>query len=182
VNNDSLLRSRSGTRGALTTEATAATTTATEATTASTVTTETRTVLTVELRATLMLDLALACLHGVGNDLLRKVEVATEVNDALLSESPVVPAPAEGLLHVAAALEGLHHLDELQVLHLADEVVLGGKEVLLGDHDTLTEEVSVHEVAVLLGNDHRQQTKTKTHKTKKRAEKERKKKTEKKKL
>jgi len=110
------------------------------------------------------------------------VEIAAKVGDTLLSESPVVPVPAEGLLNVAAALQALHDLDELEVANLADEVVLGGKEVLLGDHDTLTEEVSVHEVAVLLGNDHRQQTKTKTHKTKKRAEKERKKKTEKKKL
>jgi len=166
----------SGTRGTLTTEATAATTETTTATTGTAVTVETRTILTVEDRTTLVVDLALAGLHGVGNDLLRKVEVVAEVNDTLSSKGPVVPTPAESLLDVAAALETLHHLDELKVADLADEVVLGGKEVLLGNHDTLTEKVSIHKIAVLLGNDHRLQSnkeknekhtnKTKNNKTK----------------
>jgi len=82
------------------------------------------------------------------------VEVATEVNDTFLSKRPVVPAPAESLLDVAAALKTLHELDELPVANLADEVVLGGEEILLGNHDTLTEKVSINKIAVLLRNYH----------------------------
>jgi len=90
-----------------------------------------------------MIDFSRASLHGVRNDLLRKVEVATEVNDTLLSKSPVVPAPAEGFLYIAAALQRLHELDELPVADLADEVVLGGKEILLSNHNALTEKIGV---------------------------------------
>jgi len=144
----------SGARGTLTTETATTTAAATETTAAATVTTEARTVLTVEGRTTLVLDLSLAGLHGVGDDLLRKVKVTAKINDTLLSESPVVPAPVESLLDIAAALEGLHELDELPVANLADEVVLGGKEILLCNHHTLTEKVSVDDIAVLLGNDH----------------------------
>jgi len=96
------------------------------------------------------------------------VEIAAEINDALLGKSPVVPAPAENLLNIAAALQGLHELDQLPVADLADEVVLGGKEILLCNHDTLTEKVSVDDVAVLLRNYHlplREKKQTKQSKT-----------------
>ena len=101
-----------------------------------------------------MLDLVGSLLEGVGDNSLREVEVCAEVGDALGGEVPVVPAPVEGLLDIAAAVEGLHEADELAVGDLRDEVVLGGKEVLLGDEDALSEEVRVDKVSLLFGDDH----------------------------
>jgi len=124
-----------------------------------------------------VLDLSLTCLHGVGYNLLRKVKIATEISDTLLSKSPVVPAPAENLLYIAAALQGLHELDQLPVANLADEVVLGGKEILLCNHHALTEKIGVNDVPVLLRNYHLplcKKTKKNTTNTKIKREKERK--------
>ena len=102
----------------------------------------------------LVLDLVGSLLLSVGDNGLREVEVGAEVGDTLSGEVPVVPAPVEGLPDVATAVEGLHEADELAVGDLGDEVVLGGKEVLLGDEDTLSEEVGVDKVSLLLGDDH----------------------------
>lgn len=140
----------------LATVATEATAAATETTAGrSAVTTEARAVLAVaKRRAALVLDLRAARLEGVGDDLLGQVEVVAEVHDALVRERPVEPAPVERLCHVLAALQALHELQQLTVVHLVDQVVLLGKEILLRHHHALTEEVRVHKVALLLGDYH----------------------------
>jgi len=104
--------------------------------------------------AALVLDLVGTGLEGEGNDISGDVEVAAEELDALRGEVPVEPAPVESLSDKLARDEGLHEADHGAVADLGDEVVLGGKEVLLGDHDTLTEKIGINLVAELLRNYH----------------------------
>merc|ERR1712072_124959 len=94
-------------------------------------------------------------LQGVGDNLLGKVEVLTEVLDALVGEVPVVPLPAELLSDVPTGLQGsqqLNHVDVLDGELLV--IVLGLVAVLLGNHDTLFEEVVVDDLAVLFRDEH----------------------------
>jgi len=87
---------------------------------------------------------ALLLLDGVGDDILAKVKVFTEVFKAIEREIPVKVAPVEGLLHELAGAKGLHQLNDLKVgdvLQLSDRVGQG-IVVLLGIEDTLLEEVA----------------------------------------
>merc|ERR1712124_17146 len=94
-------------------------------------------------------------LEGVGNDLLGEVQVRTEVLDTLVGEVPVVPLPTELLSDVPAGLQGSQQLNDVDVLDGELLVsVLGFVAVLLGNHDTLFEEVVVNDLAVLLGDEH----------------------------
>merc|ERR1712093_887403 len=83
-------------------------------------------------------------LEGVGDNFLGEVQVLTEVLDALVGEVPVVPLPAELLSDVPTGLQGSEQLDDVDVLD--GElliIVLGLVAILLGNHDTLFEEVVV---------------------------------------
>ena len=96
---------------------------------------------TLTLRTTGTTDTGgLSGLQGTGDHLLRKAEKSTEELNALVGEVPVIPLPREGLSDVTARLEGLHQLDDVEVAarHMG---VLSGVVVLLGDHNTLFEEV-----------------------------------------
>merc|ERR1712072_319712 len=90
-------------------------------------------------------------LQGVGDNLLGKVEVL----NALVGEVPVVPLPAELLSDVPTGLQGsqqLNHVDVLDGELLV--IVLGLVAILLGNHDTLFEEVVVDDLAVLFRDEH----------------------------
>lgn len=77
---------------------------------------------------------------GSGNDLSGEVKPLAEVVETLGGQGVVVVLPRELSLDIAARVERLHSLDNEQVLGV-DIGVLGKVEVLLGDEDTLTEEV-----------------------------------------
>lgn len=77
---------------------------------------------------------------GSGNDLSGEVKPFAEVVETLGGQGVVVVLPRELGLDIAARVERLHSLDNEQVLGV-DIGVLGKVEVLLGDEDTLTEEV-----------------------------------------
>jgi hypothetical protein len=72
-----------------------------------------------------------------GDNLLSQVKVLTEEDDTLVGEVPVIPLPAEGLLYIAARLERLQQLDDVQVGDIGQSVVLGRKEILLGNKDAI---------------------------------------------
>merc|ERR1719341_1007471 len=71
-------------------------------------------------------------LQGGGHNLWGQVEVVTEVLDTLVGQVPVVMSPCKLLLLG----------------------VLGGVEVLLGNHHSLLEEVLIDGHAILLGHQH----------------------------
>lgn len=77
---------------------------------------------------------------GGRNDLSGEVEPFAEVIETLGGQGVVVVLPRELGLDIAAGGERLASLDNEQVLGV-DIGVLGEVEVLLGDEDTLTEEV-----------------------------------------
>lgn len=89
----------------------------------------------------------------VGDNVLTEVQVLLEVLDSGVREPPVVVLPRECLLDKAAASQRLHHLHHLDVRELSAGVFL--KEgVLLGGHYAILEQLSVQQLAVLLGNEH----------------------------
>lgn len=77
---------------------------------------------------------------GSRNDLSGEVKPFAQVVETLGGQGVVVVLPRELGLDVAAGVEGLKSLDNEQVLGV-DIGVLGKVEVLLGDEDTLSEEV-----------------------------------------
>lgn len=77
---------------------------------------------------------------GGGNDLSGKVQPLAEVVETLGGEGVVIVLPREAGLHVAARVERLAGLDDIEVLGV-DIGVLGKVEVLRGDEHALTEEV-----------------------------------------
>lgn len=83
------------------------------------------------------------------NDFSGKVKPFAKVVQTLGSESVVVVLPGELSLDVAAGSEGLAGLDDVEVLRV-NVVVLREVVVLLGDEDTLTEEVLVDLLAICL--------------------------------
>jgi len=91
---------------------------------------------------------------GSGNDLSGEVKPFAKVVETLGGQGVVVVLPRELGLDIAARVERLQSLDNEQVLGV-DIGVLGKVEVLLGDEDTLSEEVLVDLLAVGLGNQHR---------------------------
>jgi hypothetical protein len=90
---------------------------------------------------TLLLDV------GGRNDLSWKMKPLAEILKTLWGQSIVVVLPGELGLDIAAGGEGLASLDDIEVLGV-DVVVLWEVVVLLGDEDTLTEEVLVDLLAV----------------------------------
>ena len=92
-------------------------------------------------------------LQGGRHNLWWQMEEVTQVLDALIGEVPVVVAPGELLVDVATRLERLQGLDNVQV-GAVDLRVLGKVEVLLGHHDTLTEEVLVDRHTIYLWDQH----------------------------
>jgi hypothetical protein len=89
-----------------------------------------------------------------GHDLGGQVEPLAEVVETLGGEGVVVVLPRELGLDEAARGERLAGLDHVEVLGV-DVVVLGEVEVLLGDEDTLSEEVLMDLFAVGLGDEPR---------------------------
>lgn len=83
---------------------------------------------------------------GSGNDLSGEVKPFAEVVETLGGQGVVVVLPRELGLDIAARVERLQSLDNEQVLGV-DIGVLGKVEVLLGDEDTLTEEVLTENVS-----------------------------------
>jgi hypothetical protein len=83
---------------------------------------------------------------GSGNDLSGEVKPFAEVVETLGGQGVVVVLPRELGLDIAARVERLQSLDNEQVLGV-DIGVLGKVEVLLGDEDTLTEEVLTETVS-----------------------------------
>lgn len=77
---------------------------------------------------------------GSRNDLSGEVKPFAQVVETLGGQGVVVVLPRELGLDVASGVEGLESLDNEQVLGV-DIGVLGKVEVLLGDEDTLSEEV-----------------------------------------
>lgn len=77
---------------------------------------------------------------GSGNDLSGEVKPFAEVVETLGGQGVVVVLPRELGLDIAARVERLQSLDNEQVLGV-DIRVLGKVEVLLGDENTLAEEV-----------------------------------------
>ena len=92
-------------------------------------------------------------LESSGNDLGGKVEVLAEVVNALRGEDIVVVLPREVGSEETPRGQRLASLDDEQVLDV-EVLVLGSVEVLLGDEDTLLEEVLVDDAPIGLGNDH----------------------------
>ena len=89
---------------------------------------------------------------GSWNDLSWEMEPLAKVVETLGSQGVVVVLPRELGLDISAGGEGLASLDNVQVL-CVDVVVLWQVVVLLGDEDTLTEEVLVDLLAVGLGDE-----------------------------
>lgn len=89
---------------------------------------------------------------GSRNDLSGEMEPLAEVVETLWGEGVVVVLPRELGLDISARGERLASLDNVQVL-CVDVVVLWQVVVLLGDKDTLTEEVLVDLLAVGLGDE-----------------------------
>lgn len=106
---------------------------------------------------------------GLGNDVGGKVQPLAEVVETLRGEGVVVPLPGELGLEVTAGSEGLAGLDDLGHCQISvrgsllpcgtyvevlgvDLAVLWLVEVLLGDEDTLAEEVLMDLLAVGLGD------------------------------
>jgi hypothetical protein len=83
---------------------------------------------------------------GSGNDLSGEVKPFAEVVETLGGQGVVVVLPRELGLDIAARVERLQSLDNEQVLGV-DIGVLGKVEVLLGDENTLTEEVLAETVS-----------------------------------
>lgn len=77
---------------------------------------------------------------GSGNDLSGEVKPFAEVVETLGGQGVVVVLPRELGLDIAARVERLQSLDNEKVLGV-DIRVLGKVEVLLGDENTLAEEV-----------------------------------------
>lgn len=77
---------------------------------------------------------------GSGNDLSGEVKPFAKVVETLGGQGVVVVLPRELGLDIAARVERLQSLDNEQVLGV-DIRVLGKVEVLLGDENTLAEEV-----------------------------------------
>jgi hypothetical protein len=77
---------------------------------------------------------------GSGNDLGRQMEPFAEVVKTLGGQGVVVVLPRELSLDIATGVERLARLDDEEVLGV-NVGVLGKVEVLLGDEDTLSEEV-----------------------------------------
>lgn len=86
-----------------------------------------------------------------GYDLSRQVQPFAEVVQAFWGEGVVVVLPGELGLDVAAGGERLAGLDHVEVL-CVNVVVLGQVVVLLGDENTLAEEVFMDLLAVCLGD------------------------------
>lgn len=89
---------------------------------------------------------------GSWDDLSGEMEPLAKVVETLWGEGVVVVLPRELGLDISAGGEGLASLDDVQVL-CVDVVVLWQVVVLLGDEDTLTEEVLVDLLAVGLGDE-----------------------------
>jgi hypothetical protein len=87
-----------------------------------------------------------------GHDLSGQVKPLAKVVETLGGEGVVVVLPRELGLDIAARGQRLARLDNVQVLGV-DVVVLGKVVVLLGDEDTLAEEVLVDLLAVGLGDE-----------------------------
>lgn len=88
------------------------------------------------------------------HNLAWQVQVRTQVLDAVIGEVPVEVPPGKLLLDVAARLERLHRLDDLQVDDGFEFGVFGRVVVLLGHHDAFLEQVLVDGDAVLFWHQH----------------------------
>jgi hypothetical protein len=103
-------------------------------------------------------------LLGVGGreDLLREVELLTEVSETILSggilsrrlgDEVVVPLPVEDFLQVAAGLERTADHVDLEVPDVLELVMALLGRVLLNNHDTLFEEVR-EDITPFFSGDH----------------------------
>lgn len=90
---------------------------------------------------------------GSGDNLIWEMEPLAEVVNSGVGQSVVVVLPGELGLDVSSRVEGLEGLDDKEISRV-NVLVLGEVEVLLGDENTLSEEVLVDLLAVSLGNKH----------------------------
>lgn len=84
---------------------------------------------------------------GGGDDVLGEVEPLTEELNTIVGECVVVVLPRELGLDVALGVQGLHGLNDVEVLD-GDSLVLLLVEVLLSNANTLLEEILVDSTAV----------------------------------
>jgi len=88
------------------------------------------------------------------HDLGGKVEEVTEILDSLIRQVPVVVSPGELLGDHTLGFQGLASLDDVKVGNALQLLMFGRKVILLGDHDSLLEEVLVNGDSVLFGHQH----------------------------
>jgi len=92
---------------------------------------------------------------GLGSDVLgESSQILTEVGDSLVGEEIVVPSPGETLVAESARSERLEQLHDVKVGDTLELVMVGSVGSILGAHNTLGEEVLVHEISGLLRNQH----------------------------
>lgn len=87
------------------------------------------------------------------HNVLWQVQVLSQVLHTLLGQGVVVVLPRELGLDVTSRSQRLQRLDHVQVLAV-NFLVLRLVEVLLGNNNTLLEQVAVNLVSVSLGNQH----------------------------
>lgn len=87
---------------------------------------------------------------GAGGHRGGEVEPVTEVVNTLIGERVVVVLPHELGLDETLGVEGLHGLNDVEVLDV--QVLMDGLEVLLGDTDALVEQVLV-DLSTLVSRD-----------------------------
>ena len=83
----------------------------------------------------------------------RESEELAQVLNTLVIEDVVVPAPAELGGDKVPGSQRLEKHEDLEVLNLSIVVFLLG-EILLDDHDSIIEQLSVYRAAVLTTNEH----------------------------
>lgn len=90
---------------------------------------------------------------GSWDNLGWEMEPLAEVVNSGVGQGVVVVLPGELGLDISPGVEGLECLDDIEVSGV-DVLVLGEVEVLLGDENTLSEEILVDLLAVILRNKH----------------------------
>lgn len=88
-------------------------------------------------------------LQGVGNDLLGKMQVVSQILNTGISEGKVLVLPSISLLDELSGEKRLHQLNNVQKGD-TDLLVLGHVVGLLGDEGTVLEEIRVDGKTILL--------------------------------
>lgn len=89
---------------------------------------------------------------GGGDDGLGEMESRAEELNTGVGEVVVVVSPVVGVLNIRARLQRLHELNDIQVLHRDDGVLV--EDILASNQNSLLEQVGEDLGSVLLGNQH----------------------------